>query len=63
MPWKTNTLLTVLNLSFKARAGNSLDLPLFITAGRDGGSYLVLRDLRMSKNYWKYLIVIICGYG
>jgi hypothetical protein len=50
MPWKTYTSLTVLNLSFEARASDSLDLTLFVAAGGGGGSYLVLRDLRMSRN-------------
>jgi hypothetical protein len=63
MSQKTNTLLTVLNLSFEARASGSSDLPLSIAAGRGGGSCLVLRDLRMSKNCWTCLVVTICGCG
>jgi hypothetical protein len=51
MPRKTYTLLTVLNSSFEARAGDSLDLTSSMAAGGGGGSCLVLRDLRMSRNY------------
>ena len=50
MPRKTNTLLTILNLNFKAQASSSFDLPLSIAAGGGGDPCLVLRDLRMSKN-------------
>jgi hypothetical protein len=51
MPQKTNILLTVLNLSFEARASGSSDLSLSIAAGGGGGSCLVLRDLRILNNY------------
>jgi hypothetical protein len=63
MPRKTNTLLTALNSSFEALAGGSLDLPLSTAAGGGGGSCLVLRDLRISKNYWTYSVVTIYGCG
>jgi len=41
-----------LNSSFKARTGSSSDLTLAIAAGGGGGPCLVMRDLRISKNYW-----------
>jgi hypothetical protein len=63
MPRKTNISLTVLNSSFEARAGGSSDLPLSVAAGGGGGSCLVLRDLRISKNCWTCSVVTICGCG
>jgi hypothetical protein len=45
------TSLTFLNSSVEAYAFSSLDLTLSIAAGGGGGPCLVLRDLRMSKNY------------
>jgi len=41
----------VLNLSFKTRASDFLNLFLFIITGGSNGFYLILRDLRILKNY------------
>ena len=45
------TSLTFLNSGIEARAFSSSDLTLSIVAGKGGGPYLVLRDLRILKNY------------
>jgi hypothetical protein len=50
----------VLNLSFKARASGSLNLTLAIATGGGGGPCLVIRDLRISKNYWASCIITAC---
>jgi hypothetical protein len=44
VPRKTNTSLTVLNSSFDARAGGSLDSTLSAAEGGGGGPWLVLRE-------------------